>query len=115
MASLIIGIRILSLTEKRTKSTDDLIILGQIATVIKLLIVVLMICVEVYFFTETYEAVRLFSDNSLLYFSAMISFGIWNIISIFNFFACVSIAKKNREVEFLEIENIGRPEQESII
>ncbi len=107
LTSLIIGMRLAIATQNKLRLSDELNIVGHIANVIKLLAVIIVLAAAIYFFSLSIKAVTVFSTMGLIYYTVLFSFFVWGIVSVFNFFAYIVIAKMNKRIRFEEVDTIG--------
>jgi hypothetical protein len=107
VASLVIGMKLLAATENKTRLSEELNIFGHIGNCIKLLVVTGVLISAIYFFSATFKFITGINTRSLIYYAAMFLIIIWTVVSLFNFFAYIVIAKMNKRIRFSEIDDIG--------
>lgn len=108
LVSILIGLKLVIATEKKIKIISEYIIVGYIATVIKILSIALLIIGELYFFKTTIHTVYSFDNKNFTFYLIILAFLAWNIFSVFNCVVYFFMAKMNKNIRFKEIENIGK-------
>jgi len=107
ITSLLIGIKIVKLTQAKIKTKEDYIIVGYITTVIKFLVTVVLIIAELYFTARVTEGVYNITQKNFIFYLIIFAFLLWNIFSGFNCVAYFFITKMNKNIPLTEVDDIG--------
>src|SRR4051812_29862326 len=73
LAPITIGLKIISFTEKNTKATGTMIIIGHIFNILKLIPFLLIVVGQFYFFSTTIDHISIFNERGIMYYTLLLS------------------------------------------
>ncbi len=98
------SIQLINGTKNLKTKSESFIIFAHISNSLKLLLTIGFIFFQYFLFQDTYSNIEIANSRGQIYTLTFIALLMWDIFSIFNFFALFQIVKENRKIKLPEID-----------
>jgi len=92
---IVISWKVLLLTNKSSKVSETLVIIGHIFNIIKILVLLLLILGGLYFFMGTSDFITIENEKGVWYYLFFFSFFLFIIVSLLTFISYYAISRDN--------------------